>query len=195
VVFKHACMRATWCVPSTSAPCIVSPCHAMQSMAHDGADSCFTPEATLATSDTSMQQQLHTTTTDTISSPYLPDPPMVGIIEMGGASLQVTFQAKHQVPSPFMMPLLLPQHSACSLFTHSFQGWGREAAMRRIVTGTSSPCFNTGYTSTTGEPCFLQHVHITMRPILLQESLATAAPEPMSLHGVSCLSLGEAQRT
>lgn len=121
----------------------------MQSMAHDAAHGCFTPEATLAISDTSTQQQF----TTTISSAPLPYTPTVGIVEMGGASLQVTFQAQHQVPPPFMMPLLLPQRSGCSLFTHSFQGWGREAAMLRVVTGTTSPCFNTGYTSTTGAPC------------------------------------------
>lgn len=81
--------------------------------------------------------------------------PMVGIVEMGGASLQVTFPPAHAVPASFMMPVALPQRHGCALFTHSFSGWGREAAMARVVSGKSSPCLFSGYTSSTGEPLSL----------------------------------------
>ena len=85
-------------------------------------------------------------------------PVTVGIVEMGGASLQVTYQAAHAVPTAFAMPVALPRRHKCALFTHSFNGWGREAAMKRIITDETSPCYNKGYRAPDGVPFHVQHV-------------------------------------
>lgn len=77
-------------------------------------------------------------------------PAVVGIVEMGGVSLQVTFEAERDVPRLFTVPLGAEAGGACTLFTHSFAGWGREAALDRIVRGRQSACFNEGYTSPRG---------------------------------------------
>ena len=89
-----------------------------------------------------------------------PAPDTVGIVEMGGASLQVTYQAQEQVPASFAMPVALLRHRKCSLFTHSFNGWGREAAMRKVVHGDASPCLNVGYKWDTGAALTCLALHL-----------------------------------
>jgi hypothetical protein len=74
----------------------------------------------------------------------------IGVVELGGASLQVTFQTLQHVPVPFTVPLGSADQDSCTLFAHSFNGWGREAAMGRIISGPTSPCFNAGYVSSAG---------------------------------------------
>ena len=90
------------------------------------------------------------TTQDNIVSEQ---PAAVGIVEMGGASLQVTFVAERAAPALFTVPLGSEQGASCTLFTHSFAGWGREAALARVVRGRRSACFHEGYTSPEGTSC------------------------------------------
>jgi hypothetical protein len=84
-----------------------------------------------------------------------PQQQVVGVVEMGGASIQVTFQTQQHVPVPFVVPLGTGEPESCTLFTHSIIGWGREAAMQQIITGLTSPCFNAGYVSPVGAFLFL----------------------------------------
>jgi GDA1/CD39 (nucleoside phosphatase) family len=78
-------------------------------------------------------------------------PQTVGIVELGGASLQVTYQTQEAIPTAYSMPIQALKRQKCMLFTHSFNGWGREAAMRKVVHGDTSPCLQQGFTSSEGK--------------------------------------------
>lgn len=95
---------------------------------------------------------------------------------MGGASLQITFQAQSTVPQPYSMPIRALQQPQCVLFTHSFNGWGREAAMHKVVAGESSPCLQRGYTSAEGAAAFAARTYQQCIPASVWFCLVTQVP-------------------
>lgn len=58
------------------------------------------------------------------SSSSKPAAPLQGVVELGGASLQVTFAAKEQLPAGQASELALPRMGAGKLYSRSFDGLG-----------------------------------------------------------------------
>jgi hypothetical protein len=63
------------------------------------------------------------------SSSSKPAAPLQGVVEIGGASLQVTFAAKEQLPSGQAAGLVLPRLGADRLYSRSFDGLGLQVRM------------------------------------------------------------------
>ncbi|WIA14677.1 hypothetical protein OEZ85_003176 [Tetradesmus obliquus] len=92
------------------------------------------------------------------SSSSKPAAPLQGVVELGGASLQVTFAAKEQLPAGQAAELALPRMGAGKLYSRSFDGLGLQAAMeqwsKQLAAGSSSkrhdPCLPSGYAAASG---------------------------------------------
>jgi hypothetical protein len=58
------------------------------------------------------------------SSSTKPSAPLQGVVELGGASLQVTFAAKEALPAGQAAELVLPRLGPDRLYSRSFDGLG-----------------------------------------------------------------------
>ncbi|KAF6260856.1 nucleoside phosphatase family-domain-containing protein [Scenedesmus sp. NREL 46B-D3] len=84
--------------------------------------------------------------------------PLQGVVELGGASLQVTFAVQQQLPSGQAAELALPRLGPGRLYSRSFDGLGLQAAMEqwsvRVAAAGSSrrrdPCLPSGYAAASG---------------------------------------------
>jgi hypothetical protein len=70
------------------------------------------------------------------SSSSKPAAPLQGVVEVGGASLQVTFAAKEQLPPGQAAGLVLPRLGADRLYSRSFDGLGLQV---RLVVAVAMP--------------------------------------------------------
>lgn len=86
-------------------------------------------------------------------------PEPMSVAEMGGASLQITI-AGGVLPGgaacdDLFAPIMLPRTAldGCSLLTHSFMGYGREEAFKRVsATGAAAECSHMNYEFAPGVP-------------------------------------------
>jgi hypothetical protein len=62
------------------------------------------------------------------SSHNKPAAPLQGVVELGGASLQVTFAAKEQLPAGQAAELVLPRLGPDRLYSRSFDGLGLQVS-------------------------------------------------------------------
>ena len=86
----------------------------------------------------------------TTTSP--PGPALVGVLEMGGASTQITYQSILRIPDAFAVNVGIADVPSLQLFTHSFLSFGADEARRRVLLPQrnpdgQSPCLPPGFTS------------------------------------------------
>eukprot|EP00546_Thalassionema_frauenfeldii_P014141 CAMPEP_0178910036 /NCGR_PEP_ID=MMETSP0786-20121207/8873_1 /TAXON_ID=186022 /ORGANISM="Thalassionema frauenfeldii, Strain CCMP 1798" /LENGTH=442 /DNA_ID=CAMNT_0020582241 /DNA_START=98 /DNA_END=1426 /DNA_ORIENTATION=+ len=82
---------------------------------------------------------------------------LYSVIEMGGASVQVTVPLpasslrSNSLPKSIQRPYKLSQHNKGTVYTHSFLGLGMESARKKVnqileeTSADHDPCLNTGY--------------------------------------------------
>ena len=104
-------------------------------------------------------------TSSSSSSSSSAAPPLMGLLELGGGSMQITFTPKQDLPPGQAVQVSLPGVTQ-ELYSHSFQGWGLQSVMARrhqqlapggaqgaaaaSRKGNEDPCLHKGYTSELG---------------------------------------------
>ncbi|GBF90831.1 apyrase-like [Raphidocelis subcapitata] len=90
--------------------------------------------------------------------PVKPTQPLLGVLDLGGGSLQITFALTQgrKIPPNQAAPLQMPGLAERQVYSHSFEGWGVEAAMSKHresladAGAKSDPCLPSGYSTTAG---------------------------------------------
>ncbi|CAF0752368.1 unnamed protein product [Rotaria sordida] len=127
----------------------------------------------------------HKKQSGTITSPDELDPYMVGVLDLGGASTQVTFSYKRNIdddpiPSEYTTNLTLFD-SVYSPYAHSYLCWGKNVAFRRHRARLLNAALNVNpiYLPTSSpivirDPCLPRGTNDTIVPAFLFDSPCTA---------------------